>query len=105
MSPTAILNGEKLDNFFTTANKESLEYEGEMLRKANETKLKKYWYSLLGKELYVYKSKAEKKHKGMHNLIGVFIKDEPEEKFENQVLYPFKLVFPPNKARTYYLNT
>lgn len=80
-----------------------MEFEGEMLRKATETKLKKYWYSLLGKELYVYKSKQEKKHKGMHNLIGVFIKDEPEEKFENTTLYPFKLVFPPNKSRTYYL--
>ena len=40
---------------------------------------KKYWYCLLGKELYVYKNKNEDKHKGMHNLIGVFIKDEPEE--------------------------
>jgi hypothetical protein len=48
-----------------------------MIRKANETKLKKYWYCLLGKELYVYKNKKEEKHKGMHNLVGVFIKDEP----------------------------
>lgn len=40
----------------------------------------------------------------MHNLIGVFIKDEPEESLDNNnVLYPFKLVFPQNKARTYYL--
>ena len=50
-----------------------------MIRKATETKLKKYWYCLLGKELYVYKNKNEDKHKGMHNLIGVFIKDEQEE--------------------------
>ena len=83
----------------------SIQFEGEILRKANETKLKKYWYCLLGKELYVYRTKNEEKHKGMHNLVGVFIKDEPEEKFENQILYPFKLVFPPNKARTYYLLT
>jgi len=42
----------------------------------------------------------------MHNLIGVFIKDEPEEKLDNStVLYPFKLIFPPHKARTYYLLT
>ena len=75
-----------------------------MVRKATETKLKKYWYCLLGKELYVYKNKHEDKHKGMHNLIGVFIKDEPEEKVDaSTTLYPFKLVFPPNKVRTYYL--
>jgi PH domain/Protein kinase domain len=76
-----------------------------MLRKATETKLKKYWYCLLGKELYVYKNKNEEKHKGMHNLIGVFLQDEPEEMFENQKLFPFKLIFPPNKSRTYYLSS
>ncbi len=53
--------------------------EGEMIRKANETKLKRYWYCLLGKELYVYKKKNDEKHKSMHSLIGVFIKDEAEE--------------------------
>ena len=47
-----------------------------MIRKATETKLKRYWYCLLGKELYVYKNKKEDKHKSMHSLVGVFIKDE-----------------------------
>ncbi len=80
--------------------------EGEIIRKAGENKLKKYWYCLLGKELYVYKDKKNDKHKGMHNLIGVFLKDEPEEVLENgTILYPFKLIFPPSKARTYYLQT
>ncbi len=75
-----------------------------MIRKATETKLKKYWYCLLGKELYVYKNRQEDKHKGMHNLIGVFIKDEPEEHLDDQtVLDPFTLIFPPSKPRTYYL--
>ena len=76
-----------------------------MIRKATETKLKKYWYCLLGKELYVYKNKSEDKHKGMHNLIGVFIKDDPEEVLDKDTtLYPFSLVFPgKTKMRTYYL--
>lgn len=75
-----------------------------MVRKATETKLKKYWYSLLGNELYVYKSKNEEKHKGMHNLSGVFIKDDSEEYLDSTtVLYPFTLIFPGNKPRTYYL--
>jgi hypothetical protein len=46
-----------------------------MIRKATETRLKSYWYCLLGKELYVYKNNNEEKHKSMHNLVGVFIKD------------------------------
>ena len=76
-----------------------------MTRKATETKLKTYWYCLLGKELYVYKNNNEEKHKGMHNLVGVFLQDEPEEVFEGKTLYPFKLIFPPNKSRIYYLHT
>ena len=81
-----------------------------------ETRLKRYWYCLLGKELYVYKNKKEEKHKSMHSLVGVFVKDEIEEQldssktsiyfefvFSTTVLYPFKLIFPPNKVRTYYL--
>ena len=34
-----------------------------MIRKATETRLKRYWYCLLGKELYVYKNEKEEKHK------------------------------------------
>ena len=75
-----------------------------MIRKANETKLKKYWYCLLGKELYVYKNNKEDKHKGMHNLMGVFIKDEEDENLdENTTLYAFSLIFPGSKPRLYYL--
>ena len=46
-----------------------------MVRMASENKFKVYWYCLLGKELYVYKNKNEEKHKGMHNLVGVFIEE------------------------------
>ena len=75
-----------------------------MIRKATETKLKKYWYQILGKELYVYKNQAEEKHKGMHKLVGVFIKEEPDEHLDKStVLYTFKLIFTPNKSRMYYL--
>ena len=75
-----------------------------MIRKTTDnTKLKKYWYCLLENELYVYKSKAEEKHKVMHSLIGVFIKDEVDEHLDaNTVLYPFSLIFP-GKKRTFYL--
>jgi hypothetical protein len=78
--------------------------EGEIIRKATETKLKKYWYSLIGKELYVFKNQSEEKHKGMHSLVGVFVTAQPEEHLDsNTTLYPFKLVFPGGKSRVYYL--
>jgi hypothetical protein len=62
MSPTSFLRGAaspRLNSFMHNDDNEELQYEGEMIRKANETKLKKYWYCLLGKELYVYKNKKE----------------------------------------------
>jgi serine/threonine protein kinase len=84
-------------------NEEDLRYDGEMVRKATETKLKKYWYSLLGQELYVYKKKDDEKHRGMHNLNGCFIRDDVEEFIDSTtVLYPFTLIFPGNVPRTYY---
>lgn len=106
-SPTTYLSGGRVESFFNSEDKTSVQIEGEMIRKATETKLKKYWYCLLGKELYVYKNRQEDKHKGMHNLIGVFINgDLPEERLDDTtVLYPFNLIFPPSKPRTYYLQT
>lgn len=39
----------------------------------------------------------------MLSLIGVYIKDEPEEVLDKKtVLYPFRLIFP-SKSRVYYL--
>ena len=83
MSPTNFLTGQaaspRMTNYATNDAENSVQIEGEMIRKATETKLKRYWYCLLGKELYVYKNKREEKHKSMHSLVGVFIKDEAEE--------------------------
>jgi len=74
-----------------------------MVRMASENKFKVYWYCLLGKELYVYKNKNEEKHKGMHNLVGVFIEGaEDIEDDQGRPLHAFQLIFPPNKARIYY---
>jgi len=107
MSPTSFLQGAaspRLNSFMAGGDENTVQYEGEMIRKATETKLKKYWYCLLGKELYVYKNKSEEKHKGMHNLVGVFLKEEEKENLDaTTVLYPFSLIFPGNKPRTYYL--
>lgn len=106
MSPTAFLTGAGSPRVESLCTNDDLstQIEGEMIRKANEHKLKKYWYCLIGKEIYVYKNRKEEKHKGMHSLVGVFIKDEPEEDLDGTtVLYPFKLIFPPNKVRVYYL--
>ena len=105
-SPSFFLKGSASPTMgtFVTNDEEDVRFDGEMVRKATETKLKKYWYCLLGKELYVYKKKDDDKHRGMHNLNGVFIRDDMEEFLDSTtVLYPFTLIFPGNNPRTYYL--
>ena len=59
MSPTSFLRGAaspRLNSFVAGNDENCNQFEGEMIRKATETKLKKYWYCLLGKEHYVYKN-------------------------------------------------
>ena len=75
------------------------------MRKVCDTKLKRYWYELIDKKLYVYKNKGDQEHKGILSLLDVKIKDHlGEDSFDsNNVLYPFTLTFPGNKERIYYL--
>ena len=85
-----------------------------MLKKSRDGgQLKKLWFSLLDRELYCtpisfkivqgYESKYETQHTEMFTLVGVFIKDEPEEVFDSRTtLYPLKIILP-KRARTFYL--
>lgn len=80
-SPTSFLGGANnnvvLDSFMTKSSEQVLtEYEGEMLRKTPDGKFKKYWFCLLGKELYCYRKRDDEKHKGMHSLVSVFVSSE-----------------------------
>ena len=75
-----------------------------MLRKKeNSNKYKKYWYSLLDKELYVYKHRSDAQHAQMYNLFRVFVKEEELIKHEEATLYPFTLIFDIKKRRTFYV--
>lgn len=84
--------------------KKDIKKEGYLLRKAKKkNKLTRDWFSLLGRELYYYRSKKETQHKNLYILVGVFlIKEEPEVFQDELKLYPFTLVFT-HKRRTFYL--
>lgn len=105
-SPTTFLGGSGVEREIedsTEDSKSAVVYEGEMMRKAKENKLKKYWYKLFDKELRVYKRKEDETHKTMVNLISVFLRVDPDEPLDKKnTLYPFSLIFP-NKERTFYL--
>ena len=79
-----------------TVNEEMTSYEGQMFRKTEEdpsstkdVRLKAYFYRLVGKELYAYKKENSDKHRVMHNLVGVFVKDVADEMFDSKPLFSF----------------
>ena len=72
------------------------------LYKIQDNKMKKIYFRLICKDLYFYKSKDTKKHKGMHNLSGVYINDEGIVTINDKKLYCFNIIFP-SKERKYYL--
>jgi hypothetical protein len=46
------------------------------MRKTPQGKFKRYWFCLLGLELYQYRKKEDDKHKVMYSLVGVYIKSD-----------------------------
>lgn len=81
--------------------------KGYMYRKTKDkSRIKKYWYAIVGTEMYSYKNEESKTHKTMHSMQGIYISEEEIEKMTDSsgkslTLYPIKLVFP-HKYRMYY---
>ena len=83
--------------------KEVVKYEGYLYKMINNNKLKRLWFKLLHKDLYFYKNDKETIHKGMHNLSGVFLKEEKPEVFNGITFYSFSVIYP-KKTRVYYID-
>ena len=76
---------------------ETNNYEG-YIYKFNNGKMRKIWFKLFYKDLFYYKNKEDIKHIGMHNLSGLFFK---EESMKDEKYYSFSILFP-SKKRTYF---
>jgi calcium/calmodulin-dependent protein kinase I len=79
---------------------EDNEYEG-YIYKLNNGKMIKIWFKLFYKDLFYYKKKDDIRHRGMHNLSGLFFKEEPTKIVNNIPFYSFSILFP-TKTRTYF---
>jgi tRNA A-37 threonylcarbamoyl transferase component Bud32 len=75
--------------------------EGYLYKYIND-KMKPIWFKLIHKDLYFFKNKNDK-HKGMHNLSGLFLNQEKNIKCENKKYYGFSINYP-SKKRFYYVN-
>jgi len=82
---------------------QDVKYEGYLYKITQSKKLKKLWFKLIGRDLYYYKTKEDKSHKGMHNLSGVFLNEEAQHKIDNENFYCFSVIYP-KKSRLYYVD-
>ena len=79
---------------------EGLNFQGKLFKYVNE-KFKELWFKLVYKDLYYYKNKNEKVHRGMHNLSGLFLKTEGLKEIKDRKMWCFSIAFP-SKNRVYY---
>ena len=95
------LNFDSDDFIDEEENKNIITQEG-FLYKLVEGKMKRLWFKLIHKDLYFFKSQNDKTHKGMHNLSGLFLKEEPTITIGGKKYYSFSVVYP-SKTRYYYV--
>ena len=91
------------DNESQTEAEDVITQEG-YLYKLVDNKMKKVFFKLIHKDLYFYKSKSAGHHRGMHNLSGVFLTEEPILIHNNVNYYCFSIVFPSKKRYYYHLD-
>ena len=63
--------------------------------------MRSLYFRLVHKDLYFYKHKLDKTHKGMHNLNGLFLQKEKTVEYEGVKYYSFSVVYP-SKTRLYF---
>ena len=85
------------------SNKE-LTYEGYIYKiKKKKKSIKKNYFRLIFKDIYFFEDKDDLTPIDMHNLSGVFIKENEEIVYENTTYYSFSLILP-TKSIKYYLD-
>ena len=77
-----------------------INYQGKLYKFVND-KFKELWFKLVYKDLFYYKNKNEKVHRGMHNLSGLFLQAQGLKEIKGRKMYCFSIIFP-SKDRVYY---
>jgi hypothetical protein len=81
---------------------DDIRYESWVYKITDTNKLKKYYLSLLGQEIFYYKSDKKDELEGMHNLSGCFVNETPAKIIEGKSYYAFSIIFS-SKTRKYYI--
>lgn len=83
---------------------DSVQCDGYLYKLTDSKKLKKIWFKLFQKDFYYFKNETEKMHKGMHNLSGVFVKEEKPTAIDNVLYHTFSVSYP-KKVRYYFTDS
>ena len=92
---------DSIDNEDDEKEEDINECEGYLI-KFIDNKERKVWFRLVGKDLFFFKNENDEIHKGMHNLSGVFVQEEPEKEINGKKCYCFSVTYP-KKTRMYYV--
>ena len=88
---------------FNFEEQQCVQYEGYVYKfSQTQKKMKKTYFRLIGKDLYYYKKKEEEKHRGMHNLSGVFIKKGEDLEFEGTKYLSIVILY--KNEKSYYFD-
>ena len=80
-----------------------VQYEGYVYKfSQTQKKMKKTYFRLIGKDLYYYKKKEDKTHRGMHNLSGVFVKRGEDLEFEGKKYMSITILY--KEEKSYYFD-
>ena len=91
------------DEEFKFEETQCVQYEGYVYKfSQTQKKMKKTYFKLIGKDLYYYKKKEEEKHRGMHNLSGVFIKKGDDLEFEGKKYMSITILY--KNEKSYYFD-
>ena len=93
-------NKEEEDNPLEDIEEENfVRYEGYVYKYSQtQKKMKRTYFRLIGKDLYYYKKKEEKNHRGMHNLSGVFIKKGEDFEYDGKKYLSIVIVYKSEKS-------
>ena len=79
---------------------EKINFSG-YIYKIKNGEMKKLYFQLFFKDLFYYKNDSDTKHYCMHNLSGLFFKEEATKILYDAKYYSFSLIFP-DKKHTYF---
>jgi calcium/calmodulin-dependent protein kinase I len=91
------------DDDFNVEEDQCVQYEGYVYKFSQaQKKMKKTYFKLIGKDLFYYKKKEDDKHRGMHNLSGVFIKKGEDLEFEGKKYMSITILY--KNEKSYYFD-